>query len=170
MAARTEFSGLHAKHIGIFGRCFRANQDGDLPTGTVDPIAAGFDPLSDQFKGQTAAIAPRGFDLIFEVSGAAGALKQAIFLSKKGGTLVQVGTLPEEVSLPANLIMAKELSVVGSFRFANVIEAAIDLVASGRAQFDRIITHTFFFDRLIDGMQKACSREDIVKIQIDVNN
>ncbi len=128
------------------------------------------DPLSDQFENQAAQIAPKGFDVIFEVSGAPAALKQAIHLAKRGATLVQVGTLPQEVSLPANLIMVKELKMVGSFRFANVIPAAIDLVASGRGQFDSIITHTFKFDQLLDGMKKACSREDVVKVHISLDD
>lgn len=107
-----------------------------------------------------------GFDLIFEASGAPAALGQAIELARPGGTVVQVGTLPAEVALPANRIMARELRVVGSFRFANVFERAIALAASGRLALDGVITHTLPMARFDEAMGLAVARAGALKVQL----
>lgn len=107
-----------------------------------------------------------GFDSIFEVSGSPHALRQAFDLVRPGGTIVQVGSLPSDVNLPANLVMRKELRLVGSFRFANVFQDAIDLIASGRVDLHPLVTHTFSFDRFQEAMDLACAREGAIKVQV----
>ena len=73
------------------------------------------------------------FDVAFEVSGAASALGNCIELVRRGGTIVQVGTLPVEgVHLFANQIMVKELDIRGSMRFGNVFSRAVRLLENER--------------------------------------
>ena len=69
-------------------------------------------------------------DVAFEVSGAAAALTACLETVRRGGVIVQVGTLPVEgVHLLANLVMQRELDLRGSFRFGNVFDHAVDAIA-----------------------------------------
>jgi L-idonate 5-dehydrogenase len=64
------------------------------------------------------------------VSGAAAALTACLETVRRGGVIVQVGTLPVEgIHLLANLVMQRELDLRGSFRFGNVFDQAVDAIA-----------------------------------------
>ena len=84
-----------------------------------------------------------GFDLIFEASGAGPAVRNNLELVDKGGTIVQVGSIAAPVELPANLIMTKELRVLGSFRYGEVYPTAMSLLASRRVDVRPLISATF---------------------------
>jgi L-idonate 5-dehydrogenase len=72
-------------------------------------------------------------DVAFEVSGAAAALTACLETVRRGGVIVQVGTLPVEgIHLLANLVMQRELDLRGSFRFGNVFDQAVDAIALAR--------------------------------------
>jgi L-idonate 5-dehydrogenase len=80
-------------------------------------------------------------DVAFEVSGAPSALISCIETVRRGGIIVQVGTLPAEgAHLPANQIMARELDVRGSFRFGNVFGHAVDAIARRRVDVRPVIS------------------------------
>jgi L-idonate 5-dehydrogenase len=125
------------------------------------------DATSDSMKAKALGIARDGFDIIFEVSGSHKALSQAIDLVRRGGTIIQVGTLPAKMELPANMIMVKELKILGSFRFANVFSTAINLISSGRINLLPLITHRFTFDNFLSAMNLACGKENIIKVQVE---
>ena len=61
-------------------------------------------------------------------------LQAAYAHCKAGGTIVQLGVQGGPIELPVNLVMQKELTVRGSFRFAHVFPQALDLLA--RQQLD----------------------------------
>jgi len=124
-------------------------------------------PANGSLTEQVAEFTEDGFDVVIEASGAAAALQQAITFVRRGGTIVQVGTMPAEVQLPANLIMSKELQLFGSFRFANVFKIAIDLAASGRLNLQPLITQTLPLKDFLQAMQFACIRSKDIKIQVE---
>jgi len=109
-----------------------------------------------------------GFDVVFEASGAEAALRQAFELVRRGGTIVQIGVMSApEVSLPANQIMINELTVVGSFRYADVFEEGIRLLASGRVNLRPLISRVFPLAQINEAMALACARNEAVKVQLD---
>ncbi len=107
-----------------------------------------------------------GFDVAFEASGAQPALATGLEVVHRGGTLVLVGTLPEEVTLPANLIMSKQLRVFGSFRFTHVFEKALTMVATGEIDLDGMVTDSYGFDGIPQAIQRALSKEKVMKVQV----
>ena len=109
-----------------------------------------------------------GFDLVFEASGVPSALANAIEMARRGGSIVLVGTLPQSFSIPGNLIMSKELRLLGSFRFANVFEDAMNLVAEGIINLDGIVTNIYDFDDIPLAMQRALEKNRIMKVQIEL--
>ncbi|NDA61632.1 MAG: L-idonate 5-dehydrogenase [Chitinophagia bacterium] len=105
-------------------------------------------------------------DIVLEASGNPAALNNGIQAPKKGGTLVLVGTLPETFAINGNAIMSKQLQVLGSFRFANVFEDAIRMVAAGIIQLDGMITNTYSFDEIPQALNYALTQHERMKIQI----
>jgi L-idonate 5-dehydrogenase len=128
--------------------------------------AASLDPAAEDVSARAEALAPGGFEVVFEASGAAPALNQAIAMSAKGATVVQVGTLPDGVSIPANQFLTKELQYLASWRFANVFSMVIDLVEAGRIDVRPLLTRTFPFEELPEAIQYAGSAEESIKVQI----
>lgn len=106
------------------------------------------------------------FDIAFEASGNPAALSNGIQLLRRGGTLILVGTLPETFSITGNAIMSKQLRLLGSFRFANVFEDAMNMVAAGKINLEGMITDTYTFNDIPMALQRALERRDSMKIQI----
>lgn len=112
-------------------------------------------------------IVPGGFDVIFEASGSPHAVPMCIELARRGGTIVQVGTLPPTVSAPLNAIMARELNYVGSFRFANVFAVALDLLGSRRIDVSPLINAVFPLAEMGEAMDRAVGKNGVIKVQIE---
>lgn len=94
---------------------------------------AALDPRSPDLAADARGLAEDGFDVVLEASGAPPALRQAFDLVRPGGTLVQIGTLgTQDIPLPANLLMVREINYVGSMRYGPVFDEAIRLAAAGR--------------------------------------
>jgi L-idonate 5-dehydrogenase len=125
-----------------------------------------FDPGSPTDQAEMAAWAPGGFDVGFEASGSPRALRQAIESCARGATIVQIGTLPADCSLPANLIMSKEQALLGSFRFANVFEKVLDLIAGGRIRAEHLVTNVFPLAELPAAVQAAALKASSIKVQV----
>jgi L-idonate 5-dehydrogenase len=124
------------------------------------------DALSPDFATEAEALAPGGFDVVIEAAGSAAALGQALTVARRGGTIVQVGTLPPSVTLPLNVVMARELNLLGSFRFAHVFPSVIALMASGRIDVRPLITSVFPLAEFDTAMQTAIHAPDGIKVQI----
>ena len=124
-------------------------------------------PTVETFEQQAMEISGGGFDVVFEAAGSTHALIHALKIVRRGGTIVQVGTLPPEVPIPANLIMSKELTVTGSFRFAHVFPMALQFAASRRIKVEPLISKTFPFDETSQAMAMAVAKDRVIKIQIE---
>ena len=119
------------------------------------------------FEAEALAISQGGFEFVFEASGSPLALAQAIAVTERGATIVQVGTLPTPVTAPLNSIMAKELSFLGSFRFANVFEASLDLAISRRINLAALISAVLPLADMNKAMEMAIGKHEVVKVQVE---
>jgi L-idonate 5-dehydrogenase len=128
------------------------------------------DPTDASFQEQVVTLTGDGFDLLFEASGAPSAIKQAFEGVRRGGTLVQIGVFsPPEIPLPINQLMVRELQFVGSFRYGNVWEEAIRLVASGRVNLRPLISQVLPLRQATKALALACAKAGVVKVQLDLN-
>lgn len=115
-------------------------------------------------------ISRQGADVVFEAAGTAKTAALAVHLAKPGGTVVMIG-FPVEDNFPYPLVtaMAKETNIVTVFRYANVYQSAIDLVAEGRIDLKSLITHHFSLEETETALQLSHRREDgVVKAMITV--
>ena len=128
---------------------------------------AGLDAGDPHFESLAQAVSPGGFDVVVEAAGSPAALGQALAVIRRGGTIVQVGTLPAQVSLPLNAVMAREISLVGSFRFAHAFPTALGLVESGRLKLEPLISGVYALQDMPQAMRRAVDKHEAIKIQIE---
>ena len=113
-----------------------------------------------------AQAAGEGFDVVVEASGAPAALQAAYAHCKAGGTIVQLGVQGGPIELPVNLVMQKELTVRGSFRFAHIFPQALDLLARQQLDVTPLISQCVPFPDLVAGFDAALQPQT-VKVVVD---
>jgi len=67
-------------------------------------------------------------------------------------------------------VQNREIEVTGTFRYANTWPTAIDLVASGRVDVDRLVTGHFPLDRTLDALVAGQRDPQAVKSVINPAN
>jgi L-idonate 5-dehydrogenase len=89
---------------------------------------------------------------------------------RPGGTIVQIGTLTtDDIPLPANQVMVREIQFLGSFRYGNVFGEAIRLLASRRVDPRPLISAVWPLSRISEAMQSAFGRRGAIKVQLDID-
>lgn len=130
-------------------------------------VEATLNPISPTLADEVRALTGDGFDIVFEASGARTALRQAFDLVRPGGTIVQIGTLgTEDIPLPANQLMAREINFVGSMRYGNVFDEAIRLVQSRRIDVRGLITGVLPLAEVGEAMRLAGEKTTALKVQL----
>ena len=108
-----------------------------------------------------------GVDILFEASGSPRVYPTMFDLVRPGGAVVIVGLPIEPVEFNVAAAVVRELRIETVFRYANVYDRAIDLIASGKVDLKPLISETFAFDDSIKAFERAAeSRPTDVKLQI----
>ena len=113
---------------------------------------------------------PLGLDVVFECAGEQDALDQSVQLLKPGGTLLIVG-IPEveRVSFEISVLRRNELRLLNVRRQNECVERAIELVASGRADVDPLLTHHFPMEETSRAFDLVTAKSDgVVKALIHI--
>ncbi|MEO7760814.1 MAG: L-idonate 5-dehydrogenase [Casimicrobiaceae bacterium] len=106
-------------------------------------------------------------DVALEVAGSPIALMGCLEATRKGGTIVQVGTLPPEgMHFPANQIMARELNYIGSFRFGNVFDWAVRYISERRIDVRPLISSQHKITDAIVAFNIAKDKTQSTKVQL----
>jgi len=82
----------------------------------------------------------RGADLAFEVVGFTPTLDLALRALRKGGTAVLVGNLAPKTDFPLQVVVTRELSVLGSCASAGEYPLCLDLIARGVIRVEPLIS------------------------------
>ena len=107
------------------------------------------------------------FDVAIEVSGNARALENCIDATRPGGRIVQVGLLPAGNSgTPVNKVTVKELEVVGTFRFHEEFQWAVDALVAGRIDVGPILSGEFSFSEAASAFELASDRRKAMKVSL----
>jgi NADPH2:quinone reductase len=106
--------------------------------------AFGFEHVAtnlEEFK----AIAPRGFDNVIEATGVTKVAERAIDAVKRRGKLLLFGVCPpgQTAAYDAFKIYNEEITILGSMAVLNSYGPAIDILASGAIDTDRMVTDTY---------------------------
>ena len=96
-----------------------------------------------------------GADVVFEASGASSVLNDAVRAVRPGGCVVLVGMPPSDVPFDVNAAIAREIRIETVFRYANVFDRALELIASGKVDLKPLISETFPFDQSVEAFERA---------------
>jgi D-arabinitol dehydrogenase (NADP+) len=102
-------------------------------------------------------IAPRGFDAVFETTGAVPIVERAFQFIAPGGKIVLYGIVPPDQNARVNPfdICRKDLQVIGSFSSVNTCIIAQELLASGVIKVEHLISHRFSLQDWGRGVETA---------------
>jgi D-arabinitol dehydrogenase (NADP+) len=114
------------------------------------------------------SLAPEGFDVVVEATGAVPVLERALGLTKIGGTLMVYGMASAEDRLAVSPydIFRRQLTIKGSFAQTHCFDRAIALLRSGRVRTDGIVTHRFDLDGFGDALAALSSDPTCLKSAI----
>ncbi len=151
--SRVYISDFSAEKLEIAGR-----YPGIIPVNIAERA------LKDVIASETEAW---GADVVFEASGSPKAYQGLFDLVRPGGTLVMVGLPVEPVQFDVSGAIAKEVRIETVFRYANIFDRALQLIASGKVDLKPLITETFDFRESVKAFERAASaRPTDVKLQI----
>ena len=106
------------------------------------------------------------FDVMLECSGNEQAFRAGLETMRPRGTVVQLG-LGGDVSLPQNLVVAKELSICGSFRFHAEFALAVRLINEGRVDLRPMVTRAYPLAQAREAFELASDRTKAMKVLLD---
>lgn len=156
---------LAARHAGA--REIVATDLADAPLAIARRIGADLalnvrqDPSAlDRFKAGKGS-----FDVVIEASGSATALAAAMMVVRPGGVIVQVG-IGGDMTLPINVLTAKEVQLRGSFRFDAEFGWAVDCIASGAIDVAPLLTEIVPLADAVRAFDLAADRSRAMKVQL----
>lgn len=107
------------------------------------------------------------FALALEASGNPAGLATCLACTRPGGRVVQIGSLPPGgVQIPGHMLMAKELELIGTFRFHDEFAWAVELLSAGRLDVGPVLTGTFDMAERDAAFAAAADRERHMKVQL----
>src|SRR5215470_13602867 len=116
---------------------------------------------------ETDALASPQFDVAFEASGSLPALNACIAAVKRGGMVVQVGTLPHEpLPFVVNEIMANELDFRGAFRWGIEFDWAVEYIASRRVDVGPLLSGQFPLRDAVIAFELPKDKTKSTKVQL----
>ena len=132
----------------------------------IVPVDVTVEPLADVLARETR---DWGADVVFECSGSPRAFDTIFRLVRPGGAVVLVGLPVDEVKFAVVDAIAKEVRIETVFRYANIYDRALALIASGKVDLKPLITGRFAFRDSVAAFERAASALPTdVKIQIEM--
>jgi len=105
------------------------------------------------------------FDVQFEASGNERAVRSGLEVLRPRSTVVQLG-LGGDVSIPQNMVVAKEIEMKGTFRFHEEFGLAVDLINQGRVDLSPLLTSVYPIDDAVTAFEAAGDRSKSMKVQL----
>jgi L-idonate 5-dehydrogenase len=104
------------------------------------------------------------FDVLFEASGNERALRAAFDVVRPRGVVVQLGLSGTELTLPFNMVVAKEFDIRGAFRFHEEFGVAVDLINKGLVDLKPLVSATLPYRDAGKAFALAADRSQSMKV------
>jgi 2-desacetyl-2-hydroxyethyl bacteriochlorophyllide A dehydrogenase len=99
------------------------------------------------------------FDVIYETSGAPASLEQVIRLAAPKGKIVILSLPGKDHPVPTDMIVRKELQIMGSLIYTDEFPESMDILKSGKLKTDLLNTGKLSLDELDNGLREFASPE-----------
>jgi len=107
------------------------------------------------------------FDVALEAAGHPRALLSCLESVRRGGVIVQVGTLPHEgLQFPANLVMQREIDYRGAFRWGLEFDWAVQYLSTRKVDVRPLLTQQFPLDQAVEAFKLAADKTRATKVQV----
>jgi len=155
--------------IGMTAKAFACGQLTfiDIVQDRLDKsFAYGADKVFNSLNGEPEE---NSADVVIEIAGTPGTVAQSFKIAAPGGRIVQVGWLKKDkAEIDTSLLLSKELDYVASYNYHNDFPVAIELVASGRVDAEKIVTHTFPFAKTDEAFEfTAHNPKEVLKTMVE---
>ena len=118
------------------------------------------------FTGRAGARA----DIAMECAGVPATLIQAIEVVRTGGRVVLVSLFEEAVSIEPNRIIHKPIKLISSFEQSRTdtdeLAAAIELISSGKARGEALVSHHFSLGQINEAFETQLRAGESVKVVV----
>lgn len=105
-------------------------------------------------------------EVAIEAAGSPAALATCLKATRRGGRIIQVGTLPPEVPFPANSVMQRELDYRGVFRAHLEFDWAVQAIRTRRVDVRPLISAQLPLARSKEAFELALDRTRSTKVQL----
>jgi L-idonate 5-dehydrogenase len=105
-------------------------------------------------------------EVSIEAAGSPAALATCLTATRRGGRIVQVGTLPPELPFPANSLMARELDYRGAFRAHLEFDWAVQAIRTRRVDVRPLISAQLPLARSQEAFELALDKSRSTKVQL----
>jgi 2-desacetyl-2-hydroxyethyl bacteriochlorophyllide A dehydrogenase len=126
----------------------------------------GFDVVGSSLD-EVKQVAPRGFDNVIEATGRTKVAEKAIDAVIRRGKLLLFGVCPpgERAAYDPFKIYNEEITILGTMAVLQSYGPAIDIIAAGAIDTDKMVTHTFPIEAFAEAVELV-RRGDGLKVQI----
>jgi L-idonate 5-dehydrogenase len=104
------------------------------------------------------------FDVLFECSGNASALRAGFDVLRPRGIVVQLGLSGGELTLPFNTVVGKEFDIRGAFRFHEEFAVAVALINQGLVDLKPLVSATLPYRDAGRAFALAADRTQAMKV------
>ena len=110
-----------------------------------------------------------GTHFVFETAGSDVTIQQTVEIARDGGTVILIGLpLQLEIKMPIVECVIREVNFVTSFRYCNIFEEAITLMAHGKVDLKPMLTHEFAFEDTLEAFNVSeHQKASAVKVMIN---
>ncbi|AEG61345.1 NAD(P)-dependent alcohol dehydrogenase [Desulforamulus ruminis] len=143
----------------------RLQMAGEMGATTV--INAGEQDVYEAIMKETGGV---GVDVALETAGSTATNLMAVRVARRGGKVALVG-LPPQPEVPFNVfdIADGELDIFGIFRYANTYPRAVELLASGIAPVEKLVTHRFALEQAKEALDLArTDKQGSIKVMVNL--
>ena len=119
-----------------------------------------FSPQDADFQAQISAIAPVGFDVVIDCTGAPRSVQDNMPLIRNGGTMLIFGVCPRDsvVDYHPHEVYIREISIVGSYAFPkDSLQKALKLLAEGKVDGKVLISAVLDREELSQALEDVAA-------------
>lgn len=134
--------------------------EGKLEKGKALGADYALSPLAEDFQSQIDAIAPVGFDVVIDCTGAPRSVQDNMPLIRNGGTMLIFGVCPRDATVDyhPHEIYIREISIVGSYAFPrDSLQKALKLLAEGKVDGKTLISAVLNREELVQALEDVAA-------------
>lgn len=109
-------------------------------------------------------------NVTFDCVGVSKTMSTAIQATSSGGKVCLIGLACTEMTVPLTLAAAREVDVIGIFRYRNTWPLCIELLRTGKVDIKPLITHRFGFseEEIAQAFETSARGGDAIKVMFNM--